>query len=302
MVAGSERCILVYDVGGSHVSAAICATGGFQLGTVFTAPHSTEPSTEAFLDRIEQLGKDAANGQFHPEGAALAFPGPFDYAAGISLMRHKLPYLYGVDLRTAVAARFGWDPAQVTFVHDASAFLLGEISAGAARGFNRSVGLTLGTGVGSAFAVNGCLVNEGKGVPPGGEIWNLPFDGATIEDAVSSRAIRLAYSRRTGREQEVALLARRATEDPDARIAFHEFGENLGLAMRATLAGFAPQVVVLGGGICRSAELFLPSAQKVVEDLHLDIRISELFERAALVGAAAAWFNSSHGAHVNVLR
>ena len=164
----------------------------------------------AFLDQIERLGKDAANGVALPEGAALAFPGPFDYATGISLMRHKLPYLYGVDLRTALAARFGWNPARVTFVHDASAFLLGEISAGAAEGFKRAVGLTLGTGMGSAFAVDGCLVNEGKGVPPGGEIWNLPFDGATIEDAVSSRAIRLAYSRRTGCELEVALLARRA--------------------------------------------------------------------------------------------
>jgi glucokinase len=276
--------------------------GDFQLGTVVTAPHLAGPSSAAFLDQIERLGKKAAHRTAHPAGAALAFPGPFDYAAGVSLMRHKLPYLYGVDLRAALAARFGWDPAQVTFVHDASAFLLGEMSAGAARGFNRSVGLTLGTGVGSAFAINGRLVNEGKGVPPGGEIWNLPFDGATIEDAVSSRAIRLAYSRRTGREREVALLARRAMEDPDSRIAFHEFGEKLGLAMRAILADFAPQVVVLGGGICHCAELFLPTAQRVAEVLHLDIRISELFERAALVGAAAAWFNSSNGAHGNLLR
>jgi glucokinase len=302
MVANSERFILVFDIGGSHVSAAVCATGGFQLGSVVTALHQGEMSSAAFLDQIERLGKEAAKGTAHPEGAALAFPGPFDYTAGVSLMRHKMPDLYGVDLRTALAARFGWNPCQVTFVNDASAFLLGEISAGAAKGFSRSVGLTLGTGVGSAFAVNGCLVNEGKGVPPGGEIWNLPFDGATIEDAVSARAIRRAYSRRTGREQEVVLLARRSPDDPDARVAFHKFGESLGLALRATLAGFDPQVVVLGGGICRSAELFLPSAQLVVEDLHLDIRISQLFERAALVGAAAAWLNSSNGAYGNLLR
>ena len=302
MVADSEHFILVYDIGGSHVSSALCATGSFQLGRVVEAPHQPDMSSAAFLDQIEQLGKDAANGMAHPEGASLAFPGPFDYATGVSLMRHKLPCLYGVDLRKALAARYGWDPAKVTFINDASAFLLGEISAGAAKGFNRAVGLTLGTGVGSAFAVNGRLVNGGEGVPSGGEIWNLPFDGATIEDAVSARAIRCVYRRRTGREQEVVLLACRAAEDPDARIAFEEFGRNLGLAMRATLADFGPQVVVLGGAICRSAELFLPSARQAVEDLHLHIRISELFERAALVGAAAAWFNSSHGANGKVQR
>ena len=71
------------------------------------------------------------------------------------------------------------------------------------------------------------------------EIRNLPFDGATIEDAVSARTIRRVYCQRTGHEQEVVLLARRAAEDPDARVAFEEFGKNLGLAMRATLADFA---------------------------------------------------------------
>ncbi len=299
MIADSTRCILVYDVGGSHVSSAICRAGGFQLGTVVTAPHPKELSSSAFLDQIERLGREAANGTHAPAGAALAFPGPFDYSIGVSLMRHKLPYLYGVDLRKGIAERFGWDPLQVTFVNDASAFLLGESSSGAAKGFIRAVGLTLGTGLGSAFAVNGRLVSEGAGVPAGGEIWNLPYNGGMIEDAVSSRAIRLAYRRLTGREQEVILLAHLAGEDPEACIAFEEFGKNLGRAMRATLADFAPQVVVLGGGICRSAELFLPSACREVEGLNLHIRISELFERAALVGAAAAWFNGPHGAHGN---
>ena len=126
MIADSIRCILVYDVGGSHVSSAICRAGGFQLGTVVTAPHPRELSSSAFLDQIEQLGKDAANGVALPEGASLAFPGPFDYAAGVSLMRHKLPFLYGVDLRRALAARFGWNPERVTFINDASAFLLAK--------------------------------------------------------------------------------------------------------------------------------------------------------------------------------
>ena len=294
MSAFRENCVLVYDVGGSHVSSALCTTGSFLLGPVVTAPHPEEASSAAFLDLLERLGREAASEVDRLDGAGLAFPGPFDFAAGISLMRHKLPYLYGFDLRTALAERFGLRPSQVRFVHDASAFLMGEIGVGAAKGFERAVGMTLGTGIGSAFAINGKIVTEGKGVPPEGEIWNLPFPGGIVEDAVSSRAIRHSYYHTTGLEKEVAVLAGDAAKDPQARQAFMEFGHNLGKAMRATVSEFAPQVVVLGGGISRSAELFLPSARKEVEDLHLDIRVSELFEHVALVGAAVAWFDGSH--------
>ena len=289
--------ILVYDVGGSHVSSAVCSLGGFRLGRVVTAPHPSDESSTAFLDMLQRLGRQAADGVDFLEGAELAFPGPFDFPNGVSLMRHKLPYLYGIDLRAALADRFTWHPSQVRFVHDAAAFLLGEIAVGAARGVHRAVGLTLGTGIGSAFAIDGSIVPEGPGVPPGGEIWNLPFGSGIVEDAVSSRAIRLAYKQATGVEQEVAVLARAAASDSFARDAFLEFGRNLGRAMRATLREFAPQAIVLGGGICRSADLFRPAAQLEVADLHFDIRISELFDHAALAGAAVAWFNSSHGVH-----
>ena len=147
----------------------------------------------------------------------LAVPGPFDLLAGISLMRHKLPYLYGIDLRRALAARFGLQPAQVCFLNDADAYLLGEIGAGAARGFGRAVGLTLGTGIGSAFAVKSRLVTEGPGVPQGGEIWNLPFKSGIVEDFVSARAIVGNYERRTGVKREVIDLAAAAPEDPGRR-------------------------------------------------------------------------------------
>jgi glucokinase len=48
-------------------------------------------------------------------------------------------------------------------------------------------------------------------------------------------------------------------------------------------------VVVVGGGIARSAELFLPIAQRHLQDLKLRLVPSTLFDRAQLVGAAAYW-------------
>jgi len=291
MTVDLEKRALVYDVGGSHVAAAVCFAEEYRLGPIIHAPHPEEQSSEAFIGMLHQLGVKASAGVEGVAGAALAFPGPFDFAAGISWMKHKLPYLYGIDLRLALAGQFGWEPAQVRFLHDSAAFLLGEIGAGAARGVARVVGITLGTGIGSAFAVDGRVVTEGAGVPPGGELWNLPYEGGIIEDAVSTRGIKGNYERRTGRTREVAEIAAAAQEDPAAEEAFAEFGRHLGVALRGALAEFAPQAIVLGGGISRSPQLFLPAAQKELNDLHAELRVSTLLDDAALVGAGVEWFN-----------
>ena len=295
-----ERSVLVFDVGGSHVSCAVCSSNTLRLGLVARKSYSSRCSGSAFLDMLERLGKEACTSFDAVLGAELAFPGPFDFSAGISLMRHKLGDIYGIDLRSALAGRFGWNADQVRFVHDAAAFLLGEMGAGVAMTVHRAVGITLGTGIGSAFSIDGRVVTEGEGVPPGGELWNLGFLGGTVEDAVSSRAIRQSYWQRTGREVEVDALARAASHDSAAREAFLEFGRHLGLAMRANLCPFDPQVVVLGGGICRASELFLPAARRELEGLAFDIRITQLFDHAPLVGAAVAWFNSSDVVHGKV--
>ncbi|MGB7549696.1 MAG: ROK family protein [Terracidiphilus sp.] len=290
MIADPPQFVLVYDVGGSHVSAALCFAGDYRLGPVVSAHHPAQPTSDAFVDVLHSLGIQASAGMGAAQGASLAMPGPFDYAAGISRMRHKLPYLYGVDLRQALAQRFGWQPSQVRFLNDAAAYLLGEIGAGAARGVSRAVGITLGTGIGSAFAVDGRVITSGPGVPPGGEIWNLPYENGIVEDFLSTRAIQGNYLERTGQERDVAAIAAGVAEDPAAAEAFAEFGRHLGLALRRLTAEFAPNVVVLGGGISRSAHLFLPAAQHELHGLPLELRVSALLDRAALVGAGVAWF------------
>ncbi len=208
-------------------------------------------------------------------------------------MRHKLPYLYGVDLRGRLAERFGWQPDKVRFLLDSAAFLLGEIGAGEARGVERAIGITLGTGIGSAFAVDGHVVTEGKGVPPGGEIWNLPYEVGIVEDYVSTRAIQRSYKLRTGALPNVARIAADAANDPDAAAVFTEFGRHLGLVLRMKLSEFDPDVVVIGGGISRSSHLFLPSAIKELGGLKMQLRVSTLLDYAPLTGAAVAWFNGA---------
>jgi glucokinase len=295
VVAGPENPVLVYDVGGSHISASVFDREGCHVSAVVHAGYPAESTTETFLGVLHSLAAQAADGHLAGiAGASLAMPGPFDYDAGVSWMQHKLQYLYGFDLRGALAAHFGWPPASVRFINDAAAYLVGEIAAGAARGVSRVVGITLGTGVGSAFAVDGHVVREGAGVPPGGEIWNFPYHGGIVEDQISTRAIQKIYKGRTGQDRDVAAIAASAAHDPTAAEVFSEFGRNLGIALRTVLAAFGPQVVVLGGGISRSAHLFLPAAQQQIGDF-AELLISALGDRAPLIGAGAAWFKNEEG-------
>jgi hypothetical protein len=46
---------------------------------------------------------------------------------------------------------------------------------------------------------------------------------------------------------------------------------------------------VLGGGISRAAGLFLPAAERELVDLNIQLRVSDLLERATLIGAGVNW-------------
>ncbi len=285
----SLALLLTVDVGGSHVSAALCALDDLRVIQLTDASLNEVSTFEGFVDLIFRLGREVSGWPHRMAGASLAVPGPFDCAAGISRMKHKLQWLYGKDLRGALAARFGWAPKQFRFINDASAFLLGELNAGSAQGARRAVGLTLGTGIGSAFAMDGDCVTAGYGVPPGGEIWDFSYRGATVEDLISTRSVKREYLARTGKNLEVKEIAAAAASDADARQVFENLGCDLGHVIRDVIVPFGPEVVVVGGGIARSAHLFLPVTQRHLQDVGLRVVPSVLFEQAQLVGAAAHW-------------
>jgi glucokinase len=282
-------CVLTFDVGGSHVTAGLCRLSDLELLGIAGASLAGIDTFEQFVDLLHRLAGQAAVDDANLSGAALAVPFPFDCEAGVSLMQHKLTPLYGRNLRAALAERFGWRRGQLHFLKDATAYLMGELAAGSAKGAVRAVGLTLGTGIGCAFALDGRAVTSGEGVPPGGEIWDLPYAGATVEDLISTRAIRGAYLARTGRDMEVAAVASAAPSDADARAVFEAFGTRLGQVLRDVIAPFRPQRVMLGGGIAHAASLFLPAAEHEIAGLGFQVVISTLFDRAPLVGAAHYW-------------
>jgi glucokinase len=219
-------------------------------------------------------------------------PGPFDYVRGICTIEGvaKLDALRGVDLRAELAGALRIETQAFSFLNDADAFLLGEWWAGAARGHRAAMGVTLGTGLGSAFLRDDALVSAGEGVPPDTRLDLIPYRGAPVEDVISARGVVAAY-RRAGGDQAVSaaeIAGRARRRDPKARAVYHAFGAALGEFLAPWLTAFGPTALVFGGSIARSWRLFSDDFRATCPPASaLTVcGIAEHLSQAPLVGAA----------------
>lgn len=277
----------VLEVGGTHVSAALVQSGTWAVSSGTRLALDPRGSAEHLLDRFVAAGAAVSA----DEGAwwGVAMPDPFDYGRGVGQFAGvgKFASLNGVDVGSELRDRLRPRPGGVAFVNDADAFILGEWAAGAAAGASRCVGITLGTGIGSGWLVDGSVADPGN--PPGGRAHRLRVDGQPLEDVVSRRAIRRAYAGSgeiaEADVREIADAARageeRATEVIDA--AFRA----LGRALAPVIAGFGAEVVVVGGSMAQSWDLLEPSFRAGASEVPLPaIRLAADSDAAPLVGAA----------------
>ena len=230
---------------------------------------------------------------FTVTACGVAIPAPFDYAAGVPYMKHKFRAIYGVELGTLLRAKTG---LPVHFVNDAAAFGLG---AGWRQlpDTNRFVALTIGTGLGAGFIENGEIVDDDDRVPPAGQVWDLPYEDGILEDYVSARAVTSLYSKLSPGERrsarDVSELAARGSRP--ALEAYRAMGIALGRGLAPVFARFAPEVVVIGGKVAHSLELFGPATEEEMAAAglpHLPV-LAAASENMAILGAAR--YSLTHG-------
>ena len=284
----------VMDVGGSHVTAALVDP---------TAPGDVLVERGADIDPhapldvlLEQLAGPARElARVHPvPGWAVAMPGPFDYRAGTGTFAgvDKFQALAGIDLRGALAERLAVGPDAVRFCNDAVAYGIGEWAAGAGAHAHRTICITLGTGVGSAFLVDGVEVSTGATVPEEGEVHRLTIDGRPLEDTFSSPALRRDQLRRSGRTSSVAeICALARAGDDTARDVLDTAASALGVALRPWVERFRAERIVVGGSIARSWDVVAPPLRAGLGRSadHAVVVPAALGARAPLSGAAVVW-------------
>jgi glucokinase len=278
--------IAALDLGGTHVSAARIdsVTGGVE--GLLRRDYRPDDDRQTLLERI--TGAAAAVADAAVTAAGVSAPGPFDYQRGICTIHGlgKLEALYGVDLRASLAPPLGLDPGAVHFLNDAEAFGLGEVHHGAAEGQARVIALTLGTGLGSSFLVDGAVVREGPGVPPDGSLHLLAFRGAPVEDRLSARGL---AARAGAGARELAVEARRGSEE--ARGALHAFAAELAEFLEPCVRAFAPTCIVVGGSVSRAWDLLHAPLDGAFRDV--SVVPAAHVEEAPLLGAAAYAVNTT---------
>lgn len=290
----NRAIILAFDVGGTQIKAAAVIGGSIVESTVSHYESHADRSAEEIIAHFAAIAVDmvvkAGREQLPVGGLGMAFPGPFDYENGVSGIRGlgKFESLYGLsvgkrleeairsngELAARLAPSFG-----IRFENDAALFGLGEAGYGEARGSERAVCLTIGTGLGSCFLENGRLVKRGDGVPEQGWLYNIPYQGKLADDWISRRGI-LQLAGEMGLELEgrdvhdLSNLAK--SGDRTSVRLFEEFGRRMAAIVTPSLRAFAPDTIVIGGQISKSGSLFVPAfcEELIRMDFQTNVRVS----------------------------
>ncbi len=237
--------VLGIDIGGSGIKAAPVDT---TKGTLLTervkveTPHPAQPDAVAAV--VAQHVKN-----FEWSGpVGITFPGVV--VNGVTMTAANLdPAWIGMDTRALFNKA---SDASTSLVNDADAAGLAEMKFGAGAGHQGTVlMLTFGTGIGSALFRDGILV-------PNTEFGHIEIRGRDAEKRASERAKELhdlSWGKWAGRVDEY----------------LHHID---GLT--------APDLIIIGGGISRKADKFLP----LLTSLRATVVPAAMQNNAGIVGAA----------------
>ena len=270
------------DIGGTKFLVAGADAAGKVLDRVQEA---TPPDLETGLETLNRMIATVAGGR-EVTAMGVAIGGPLDWRRGVVSPLHQ-PAWRDVPLKALMTETWNCD----FFVDvDTNVAALGEYYFGGERA-PRLLYLTLSTGMGGGFIVDGRVYRGTNEAHPEVAHQSINYRcthrqrvececGAPdcLEGLVSGNGIRRVYGK----------PAEELTEGE-----WEEVSYNLGQGLRNLAAIYAPEVIVLGGGVAYGAgEKFIAAAAKVMA-AHLKIvpapavRLSRLGYDTALMGTIA---------------
>jgi len=290
------------DIGGSHLSGALLNS---QTGVLLADSYQknlldSNGSCDDFIKSFENLIDKITHNTSIPlnqiAAVGISMPGPFNYEEGISEINGVKKYdsLFGLNVKQAIKKIVKNSP--VYFLNDAESFAMGEYHAGAAKNKSRCLVLTLGTGFGSTYLINGKVQSgEKNGVAPNGYLYNIPFKKGIADDYFSTRWFVKKWNK-LNREQVITvkeITALADLNDSDAIFLFNEFAQNFIRFMTPWINKFQPESLVLGGGLAKASHHFLDTIKEEIKKTNkTEINICTLWDKAAIMGAALYANNS----------
>ena len=242
--------ILGIDIGGSGVKGAMVDTeAGAFIGDRLRIDTPQPATPDAVIDVVGQIVS-----HFDYSGPlGVGFPAVVLDGVTMSAANVDKGWI-GYPGRDKIAAVTG---CRVTMLNDADVAGIAEMRFGAGRGRDGLVMIfTLGTGIGSAMFVNGHLV-------PNTELGHVYMPNQPPEQDA----------------EDLAASSVRKNEN----LSWKEWGSRLNAYFQHMERLFSPNLIIIGGGVSKKHEKFLP---------HIDVRAevvpAQLRNQAGIVGAALA--------------
>ncbi len=301
------------DLGGTNVAVGVVDAGNRIVSRAAAETPKTDTKNtipDAIAACAERALRDAGLSRADCAGAGLGTPGSCDTASGLVRYAHNLDWDC-FDAADALRERLR---LPVRLANDGDCAALGEVIAGAAKGCACALVLTLGTGIGGGYILDGKICAGNRSL--GGEFGHtrIAMDGEKCScgeagcweayasaSALMRQAERAAANapdsalRRCERLDGKAIYAAAAAGDAAALAVTARYAEYVGMGLVSLLNVLFPERILLGGGVSGAGEaLFVPvrayvRAHSYVRDATLlpPILPAALGRDAGIIGAAA---------------
>ncbi|MBT8336079.1 MAG: ROK family protein, partial [Gemmatimonadetes bacterium] len=158
-----QRWIVGVDIGGTNLVVGVVPAAGGPPGALRGRATDAARGPEAVVTDIVRMAREAVREVRDVEGGAAAdvvgigvgCPGPIDRENGVVVESPNLRWR-DYPLRDRVEALVDWP---VVVDNDANCATYGEWWQGAGRGSRSLVGITVGTGIGGGYILDGRLVH-----------------------------------------------------------------------------------------------------------------------------------------------
>ena len=265
------RYYLGIDIGGTAIKAVLLRGLTQQKPELALVP--TPRTKRAFIQALVNIIQSTTGGK-NLAGIGIGIPGIVDQKSAVILTAPNIPFLKNTSMKNLLQEF----PAPIRIENDARCFTFAEAAWGAAAGYRTVVGMTIGTGIGSAMIIDGDLY---RGATNGaGEIGHMVI-GITRQGTKGLK------------------MKNHTFESIAAKDAFRAHGDRsevIGIGVANLINMFDPHIVVLGGGAIASGAVKTSRIARIARRhlvspraRHTPIRSAALGHAASAIGAALLW-------------
>lgn len=264
---------IAVDLGGTHLRAAVYRHN--EKDPIAHKKTTSRSKDESIFERLLRLIEEVMPTDEEVTGIGVAVPGPVDPVNGIIIETPNIPEMNGFPLVARLTEKLN---VPVFLGNDANLAALGEWRYGAGQGHDHLLYLTISTGVGGGVICGGRLLEGSAGL--GAELGHVAVkaddEGPACScsqhghlEALSSGTGIAKYVewrlqspetvsslRSSAKRNAVAIAEAARAGDPLALEAYERAGHYLGVGVASFLHIFNPSIVILGGGVSQSHDLF----------------------------------------------